>query len=114
MKLKRSLAWLVLALISCSLFSLTVLGQDVRPPQTKHEPITQHLITMVEHNAELRKLLVKSIQQAKETNPDSATNPAQTLEDYYGFVDWATKAMPWSVNQRRKLTREQRAILTRL
>lgn len=24
-------------------------------------------------------------------------NPAQTLEEYYDFIDWAAKAMPWTI-----------------
>jgi phosphatidylserine decarboxylase len=52
---------------------------------------------MVEHNAEIEKMLMSSIDMAKKMNPDKATNPAQTLEEYYIFVDWAAKAMPWSI-----------------
>lgn len=52
---------------------------------------------MVEHNAGMKKMLVESIEKAKRINPDPATNPAQTLEEYYDFMDWAAKAMPWSI-----------------
>ena len=52
---------------------------------------------MVEHDATLKALLIKSINQAKEENPDTITNPAQTLEDYYLYVDWASLAMPWNI-----------------
>ena len=52
---------------------------------------------MVEHNAELKTLLIKSIASAKNKNNDRQTNPAQTLEEYYKFTDWAAKAMPWSI-----------------
>ncbi len=97
MKMKRSLAWLFVTFISCSLFTCTVFAQGDQLAQKKHEPITQHLITMVEHNAGLKELLVKSIEKAKEINPDKVTNPAQTVEEYYTFVDWAAKAMPWSI-----------------
>ena len=54
-------------------------------------------MTMVEHNAELKRLLVKSIASAKDKNDDRQTNPAQTLEEYYKFTDWAAKALPWSI-----------------
>ena len=36
----------------------------------EHEPITWDLIQMVEHDAELKALLEKSIEQAAEMNPD--------------------------------------------
>jgi phosphatidylserine decarboxylase precursor len=97
MKTKRSLAWLFVAFISCSLLSLSVLAEDNKQAQKKHEPITQQLITMVEHNAKLKEMLVESVEKAKKINPDRVTNPAQTFEEYCAFVDWAAKAMPWSI-----------------
>jgi Phosphatidylserine decarboxylase len=62
-----------------------------------HAVETNNLITMVEHNAMLKTLLVKSIAAAKQINPDRVTNPVQSLDEYYEFIDWATKAMPWSI-----------------
>jgi len=58
-------------------------AQDYNLEQTQHEPITQQLITLVEHNTEIKRLLIKSIEIAKKINPDKITNPAQTLEEYY-------------------------------
>jgi phosphatidylserine decarboxylase len=66
-------------------------------PPIPHEQITQQLITIVNYNTELKKLLIKSIDSAKTVNPDRQMNPAQTLEEYYLFIDWAAKAMPWSI-----------------
>ena len=63
----------------------------------KHAPDTEALITIVEHNADLKRMLVQSIQQAKQINPDRETNPAQTLEEYYDFIDWATTALPFNI-----------------
>jgi len=83
MKTKRSLVWLLVVVTLCSFLSLNVLAQDKKPVQKKHAPITQRLITMVEHNSEIKKLLIESIEKAKIINPDSVTNPAQTLEEYY-------------------------------
>lgn len=62
----------------------------------KHETITQELISLVEQNPEIKALLLKSIDKAREVNPDKKTNPAQTLSEYYQFVDWAAKALPWN------------------
>lgn len=64
---------------------------------SEHEEITQELISMVNHNDSLKSMLIKSIEKAKEINPDKKTNPAQTLEEYYDYVDWAAKALPWSI-----------------
>ncbi len=74
------------------LISLNALAQS-----TTHQPMTRQLITMAEHNPELKAMLIRSIQLAKEQNPDRRTNPAQTLEEYYVFLDWAAQAMPWSI-----------------
>lgn len=65
--------------------------------QTKHAPITQELIDIVNNDAEIKVLLEKTIAKAKEINPDKATNPAQTLSEYYDFIDWASTCMPWNI-----------------
>lgn len=62
-----------------------------------HQPITEELIVMVEHNPELQTLLEKSIAQAKAVNPDKNTNPAQSLAEFYDYIDWAATAMPWTI-----------------
>jgi len=97
MKAKKSLSLLLFIVALCSFLSISAFAQSNMPAQTKHELITRQLITMVEHNAEIKKLLIRSIEKAKMINPDKVTNPAQTLEEYYGFIDWAAKAMPWSI-----------------
>ena len=58
---------------------------------------TLELIEIVESNPNIKSLLLASIEQAKEINPDRNTNPAQNLEEYYEFVTWAEKSMPWSL-----------------
>ena len=45
----------------------------------EHAVSTEQLISLVEHNAELKSLLEKSIAKAAEVNPARTTNPAQTL-----------------------------------
>lgn len=68
------------------------------PEQSAHEPSTQALIKILEENPDVKALLEKSIAKAKEINPDPETNPAQTLEGYYEYLDWAAKAMPWNIS----------------
>lgn len=89
MKKANNLNWLIVAFFISLVLSVSILA--------KHETITEHLITIVEHDTQLKTMLVKAIAQAKEINPDRQTNPAQTLEEYYAFIDWAAKAMPWSI-----------------
>ena len=64
----------------------------------EHEPITWDLIRMVEHDAQLKCLLEKSIAQAAAMNPDRQSNPVDSLESYYEFIDWSIKAMPWEIS----------------
>ena len=58
---------------------------------------TKELINMVNANPELGKLLTKAIEKGKAINPDKKTNPVQSLEEYYDFVDYSQKVMPWDV-----------------
>ena len=82
----------------CSCLSFSALAGEINSgAAAKHEPITEQLITMVEHNAELRSMLVESIDKTTKINPDKVTNPVRTLEEYYNFIDWAAKALPWSI-----------------
>jgi phosphatidylserine decarboxylase precursor len=79
------------------LLSFNAFAQADKPAQAQHAPTTQQLITMMEHNSGLKKMLIESIENAKRDNPDKVTNPAQTLEEYYSFIDWAAQALPWSI-----------------
>lgn len=58
---------------------------------------TMELIAIVESDANIRSLLLASIEQAKHINPDKNSNPAQTLEAYYAFIGYMEKAMPWAL-----------------
>ncbi len=80
-----------------SLLSFSAFAVEFNSGAAKHEPITEHLITMVEHNTELKSMLVESIDKTTKINPDKVTNPVRTLEEYYNFIDWAAKALPWSI-----------------
>jgi len=91
----RILVWLLPIVTFCSFLSQSALAEVKKV--VRHEPITQQLITMVENNPELRTMLLDSIESARKTNPNKVTNPAQSLEEYYVFLDWASKAMPWSI-----------------
>ncbi|MBQ7528676.1 hypothetical protein IJT10_02055 [bacterium] len=52
----------------------------------KHVKITQSLISMVNHNPELKSMLEKSIAICAAQNPDKVTNPVQSLEEYNDFI----------------------------
>ena len=96
MRTKKTVVWFLSVVVLCSFLSSNAVALVNNVAQSTHEPITQQLIAMVEHDLALKRMLTKSIERAKQINPDRATNPAQTLEGYYSFIDWAAKAMPWS------------------
>lgn len=97
MKTKNALIRLFSLVALCCFLSFNAIAQDNTSPAIKHEPVTEQLVTMVEHNAEIKSMLIHSIEQANKINPDRVTNPVKTLEEYYAFMDWAAKAMPWSI-----------------
>lgn len=83
------------ALMGGSVFSCSD-DSNTNPPAKEYEATTE-LRSLVEGNAELKSLLTKAIEKGKAINPDKNTNPVQSLEEYYKFVDWTQHAMPWSV-----------------
>lgn len=60
----------------------------------KFSTTTCELIDLVNSGAELKDLLVKSIAKARSINPDKDTNPAQSLEDFYCFIEWSLTSLP--------------------
>ena len=63
-----------------------------------HAPITNELIELLESYPSLKQLLERAIASAAAANPNKDTNPSQTLEEYYAFVDRVSTALPWEVN----------------
>ena len=64
----------------------------------RHLAITTELMALLDADPSLKDLLERSIAAAAAANPDKDTNPAQTLEEYFAFVDRVSTAMPWEVN----------------
>ena len=57
-------------------------------------PSTAELKRLVAADPAFKRLLIASIERAKQVNPDPVTNPAQSLEQYYEFISWAERALP--------------------
>lgn len=66
-------------------------------PERQHTQAVNELIAICDNNAEVRNLLDHSIRQATEINPDRRYNPAQTLDEFYDFVDRNIRCLPWDV-----------------
>lgn len=60
----------------------------------KYSSTTGELIALVNSGAEFRDLLVKSIAKAKAVNPSRDTNPAQSLEEFFDFIEWSLTTLP--------------------
>ena len=49
------------------------------------------------NNPDIQILVEKSIKQASIINPDRKTNPVQSLNEFYGFLDYTVTCMPWNI-----------------
>lgn len=98
--MKRFTYWALVAILVCNVSLFTACSSSDDTPASgeiaKHYSVTvQHLITALDANPEVKQLVEKSIAAAKQINPDKTTNPAQTLDEYYDFLDWTLTRMPW-------------------
>jgi len=96
----RKIRWLfTLVLLSGILFSCSNEDNEGGTPYypTSHTQAVKELIKICDQNAEVKQLLQHAIRQAAEINPDKDYNPAQTLEDFYYFVDRNVRCLPWDV-----------------
>lgn len=84
------LRWMAVALglLLCTCFAAA------QTPTSNDRPATLELKRLVATNPEIKRLLIASIERARQVNPDRLTNPAQSLEQYYDFVSWAERAIP--------------------
>lgn len=96
---KRLHLWLLLSVLLCStLFSAC--ANDDTPvvfPEPPHSKATKALIKICNENAEVKSLLQHAIAQAAKINPDRSYNPAQSLDEFYDFIDWNVRQLPWDV-----------------
>lgn len=93
--LKSSVAFLLLL---SGLFCLTGCQENTKDKEEAQYSITtQKLVDLVEKDSRIKMLLTEAIEKGKEINPDKSTNPAQSLEEYYDFIDRSQTAMPWNV-----------------
>ena len=63
--------------------------------EKEYNETTKELIRIVEENPQVKMLLTKAIEKGKAINPDKSTNPAQSLEEYYDFVEWLQSNHYW-------------------
>jgi len=92
--------WMLAGILICGASVFTACSSNEDSPVSseitkQYCPTVQHLVTALDANLEVKQMVVKSIAEAKKINPDKITNPAQTLDEYYDFLDWSLTRMPW-------------------
>lgn len=85
-----SMLMLVAVLASCN-------TTKVEKPVSERAQITRDMMNILDADPVLKDMMKKSIAQAAAINPDKNTNPAQDLDSFYDFLDWAATCMPWNV-----------------
>lgn len=95
---RREMQWLAVVMLCAVMAACSNYDEPVVEPQPKiHTEAVNELIHICETNVEVRQLLEHAIAQAATINPDRKYNPAQTLEEFYDFVDWNVRQLPWDV-----------------
>lgn len=97
MKKSLSLIARLLLLVGVLMVSCTDEDPVVPEPEGEHTEATKALIRICNDNAEVKALLEHAIRQAASINPDRRYNPAQSLTEFYDFVDWNVRQLPWDV-----------------
>ena len=90
---------ILFCLLLCYLFLTACSVEDNPnvPPQQEHTQAVKELIRICDGNTEVKQLLEHAIRQAASINPDRDYNPAQTLDEFYDFVDRNVRCLPWDV-----------------
>ncbi len=97
-EVRLSNRWTWALLMTCSLATTSCSDEATDNLRSKqHTEAVNALITLCDNNPEVRSLLEHSISQAAAINPDRRYNPAQTLDEFYDFVDWNVRCLPWDV-----------------
>lgn len=95
--LLRVYSLLLVAIVLLSSVSCQEKSSTIEDKYDSYSATTQELINIVENDSRIKMLLEEAIEKGKQINPDKSTNPAQSLEEYYEFVDYSQSAMPWDV-----------------
>lgn len=100
--MRKSYACVFAAILAvCGATVFTSCSNDDTPitqeQERQHTEAVSELIRLMDGNPGVKALLEKSIAKAAEVNPDRRYNPAQTLTEFYDFVDWNVRQLPWDV-----------------
>lgn len=93
MIMKRLSVYLLLLLM---IIIMTVSCTTVKAEQERAD-ITKDFIAIMDSDPELKALMEKSIEKGVAVNPDRKTNPVQSLDEFYDYLDWCAVCMPWEM-----------------
>src|SRR5262245_20369141 len=94
-KIIRRLSLLDLALVIILFTSCQ--SNSTSEKNASYGEATRELVEMVDKDPDLKAMLIASIEKAKQINPDTATNPVQSLDEFYAFASRAEASMPWTI-----------------
>ena len=93
MIMKRLSFYLLLLLM---IIIMTVSCTTVKAEKERAD-ITKDFIAIMDSDPELKALMEKSIEKGVAVNPDRKTNPVQSLDEFYDYLDWCAVCMPWEM-----------------
>ena len=90
---------IVILIVISILLVLCGCGETAENTETNkaRAQITKDFMSLLEDDPELMELVEKSISLAAVNNPDKKTNPVQSLNEYYDFLDWSATCLPWNI-----------------
>ena len=91
--MKRLSVYLLLLLM---IIIMTVSCTTVKAEKERAD-ITKDFIAIMDSDPELKALMAKSIEKGVAVNPDRKTNPVQSLDEFYDYLDWCAVCMPWEM-----------------
>ena len=91
--MKRLSVYLLLLLM---IIIMTVSCTTVKAEKERAD-ITKDFIAIMDSDPELKALMEKSIEKGVAINPDRKTNPVQSLDEFYDYLDWCAVCMPWEM-----------------
>ena len=102
---RRMLAgvWICAFLLAVSALWIgeAVAAQSAPPPSVstaaERPKVSASFKEVMNRNPDIRGLVEKSIAQASIINPDRKTNPVQSLNELYDFLDYTVTCMPWNI-----------------
>ena len=85
--MKNRIISLLFALV-LAMSALTCLAEAAPVPDLPRSQAALSMMAYLEEDPELMALMEKSIAKAREINPDPNTNPVDSVDELYDFIDW--------------------------